>query len=391
MASVRQITRKNRDGSSTKAWQLSYIDAAGKRHRKNFNLKRDADSERIRIESQLQTGTHVPDNTSRTVYQGCLAWIDHIDLLARAGKRSLVTWEKYRQHVECHIKPRPLSNILLSRLRPSDVAEFAEELERSLSGAMAKKVMADLRMALAYCRKHQWLATDPTEGVRIEASSLDDDEAVEIPPKADLKALLKATEKAAQPDGDDGGDHGRSKAMVHLLLYCGLRMGELRAVTRGALSLKGAHPFIQVAQAADQYQKLKAPKTRAGRRRIPLGPETVKALQAWLPHAPVSELHLVFPTGIGTVESHTNLRNRWWKPLMADAGLVTEDGKPHFSFHTLRHAAASLWIEMGLQPKRVQKLMGHASLQMTMDLYGHLWHDPAQDSQIARQMERQLG
>ncbi len=76
---------------------------------------------------------------------------------------------------------------------------------------------------------------------------------------------------------------------------------------------------------------------------------------------------------------------------MAEAGLVTEDGKPHFSFHTLRHAAASLWIEMGLQPKRVQKLMGHAALQMTMDLYGHLWHDPAQDSQIACQMERQLG
>lgn len=188
--------------------------------------------------------------------------------------------------------------------------------------------------------------------------------------------------------------------MVHLMLYCGLRMGELRALTRGALTLTGAHPQLHVIQAADQHQKLKAPKTRAGRRKIPLGPETAAALRDWLPHAPANELHLVFPTGAGTVESHANLHHRWWVPLMKAAGLAdvapiagTRRKKitPHFTPHTLRHAAASLWIEMGVQPKRVQKLMGHASLQMTMDLYGHLWTDPADDSRIARQMERQLG
>jgi hypothetical protein len=47
--------------------------AAGRRHRRNFSLKRDADSERIRIERQIQTGTHIPDNASRTVLQGCQA------------------------------------------------------------------------------------------------------------------------------------------------------------------------------------------------------------------------------------------------------------------------------------------------------------------------------
>ncbi|WP_425321518.1 tyrosine-type recombinase/integrase [Azospirillum baldaniorum] len=78
--------------------------------------------------------------------------------------------------------------------------------------------------------------------------------------------------------------------------------------------------------------------------------------------------HLVSPTKISTVESHTILRNRWWKPLMVEAGLVTDDGKLHFSFHKPRHAAASLWIEMGLRPKRIQKLIGHAALQMTIGL-----------------------
>lgn len=391
MATVTQITRKTKAGSTVKRWQLSYVDADGRRHRKNFTHKRDADAERIRVESQIQSGIHIPDTASRTVIQGCEAWLHHIDTLARAGKRSRVTWEKYRQHIDGHVRPRPLAGILLSRLRPADVAAFAEDLERSLSAAMARKVMADVRMALSYCRRHQWLTTDPADGVRIDGGSRDDDTTADIPPKADLKALLQAAAKKADPADGSDGDHGRSKAMVHLLLYAGLRMGEVRGLTRGALSLSGAHPFVRITQAADAHQKLKAPKTRAGRRQIPLGPEAVKVLKEWLRHAPSSPLHLVFPTGAGTVESHTNLWNRWWKPLMTAAGLTTEDGQPHFGPHTLRHAAASLWIEMGLQPKRVQKLMGHTALQMTMDLYGHLWHDPAQDAQIARQMERQLG
>jgi integrase len=43
-----------------------------------------------------------------------------------------------------------------------------------------------------------------------------------------------------------------------------------------------------------------------------------------------------------------------------------------------------------LQPKRIQKLMGHSTLQMTMDLYGHLWTYPDEDVAIGRNTERQL-
>ncbi|MFF8801449.1 MULTISPECIES: tyrosine-type recombinase/integrase [unclassified Methylobacterium] len=51
------------------------------------------------------------------------------------------------------------------------------------------------------------------------------------------------------------------------------------------------------------------------------------------------------------------------------------DGNPDakFSLHALRHAAAALWIEQGLSPKRVQSLMGHASIQQTFDQYGYLF------------------
>ncbi len=382
MATVRPITRKGKDGSTLRRWQLDYVDSDGRRHRKNFERKRDADAERIRIERELQTGTHIPDTASRTVLQGLEAWLDHVDMLARAGRRSVITWEKYRSHVRTHIAMRPIAGVLLSKLRPADVAAFGEQLEHTLSPAMARKVWATFRMGIRYCGRHQWLASDPTMGVRIEARAGADDDQVEIPPKADLKALLKASGAAA--------DGGRSRALVCLMLYCGLRMGEVRALTRGALALTGTSPSVTVSQAADQRGAIKSPKTRAGRRRVPLTPGTVRALKAWLKSAPANELHLVFPSGAGRPENHSNLLHRWWEPLMEAAGLC-DDGRPRFTPHTLRHAAASLWIEMGLKPKKVQGLMGHANLTLTMDLYGHLWPDDDADAAIARAMERQLG
>jgi integrase len=389
MATVIPVKQRTKAGTIIKRWQLSYVDGSGKRHRKNFSLKRDADAERIRIESQLQTGTHIPDGASRTVLQGLQAWLDHIDELVRAGKRGLITWKQYSSHIDNHVAIRPIAKGMLSRLRPADIAAFADDLERSLSPAMARKVMATLRMGLKYCRRHEWLTTDPAKDVRIERRDSGDN-AVGIPPKADLKALLAAASKAE--------DNGRSRALIHLLLYCGLRMGELRALTRGALTLTGNHPHLFVTQAADQYGGVKPPKSKAGRRKIPIGPETAKSLREWLVHAPPNDLRLVFPNGAGKVETHSNLANRWWGPLMLAAGLAEEvEGKgrakrivPQFTPHDLRHAAASLWIEMALIPKKVQELLGHESLQMTMDLYGHLWVDPDHDRQIGWQIERQL-
>lgn len=63
--------------------------------------------------------------------------------------------------------------------------------------------------------------------------------------------------------------------------------------------------------------------------------------------------------------------------------MIDDDGKPvldaKFSLHALRHAAAALFIEQGFPPKKVQALMGHASLQMTFDTYGYLFPSEADD------------
>ena len=125
----------------------------------------------------------------------------------------------------------------------------------------------------------------------------------------------------------------------------------------------------------------------------------VNALKEWKLACPQSEHDLVFPNGRGNVESYANIRNRGFVPLLEACDLMvhageTDDGdpilKPRYGFHVLRHAAASLFIEQGWSPKRVQTIMGHATITMTMDTYGHLFPDPEGDRDAMAQIEARL-
>lgn len=64
--------------------------------------------------------------------------------------------------------------------------------------------------------------------------------------------------------------------------------------------------------------------------------------------------------------------------------------QPAFGPHTLRHVYASLQIAQNVSPKRLQKLMGHSTLKLTLDTYGHLWPDESEDRERARNVELSL-
>lgn len=192
---------------------------------------------------------------------------------------------------------------------------------------------------------------------------------------------------------------GQAEAMVSVLTFGGLRASELRGLRRRDLRLNEGR--IDIRQRADRWNVLGPCKTKNSRRTVPIPPATVAAIKRWLKSAPPSEEGLVFPNGIGKVESYANIYNRIWVPLMDAAGLVnvavsgeaedeTRSVSPWFALHTLRHVACSLWIEQGTTAKKVQTWAGHASVQFTMDRYGHLWSDETSDQAIARAIERSL-
>jgi integrase len=125
------------------------------------------------------------------------------------------------------------------------------------------------------------------------------------------------------------------------------------------------------------------PKCKAGSRDIPLAPLVANTLRQWKAECPASALDLVFPADDGSVESYFTIRCSFWLPLQTALGFAEKYG-----FHSLRHAAASLFIaHLGWTPKRVQTVMGHASIQMTYDRYGHLFEDRENDREAMKKLE----
>jgi integrase len=155
----------------------------------------------------------------------------------------------------------------------------------------------------------------------------------------------------------------------------GVRASELRGLRWDDIDLKRGE--LHVRQRADRYGVLGRPKSRAGQRTIPLGPMVVNTLRAW--RLATTSTGLVFPTRTGKCLDHPSLWKRMLAPAQIKAGVVTTGGKPKYSFHALRHFYASWCINrkadggLELPLKVVSNRLGHASIQITADRYGHLF------------------
>jgi integrase len=129
-------------------------------------------------------------------------------------------------------------------------------------------------------------------------------------------------------------------------------------------------------------------------------------LREWKLRCSSSELDLVFPSEAGSPMFYQNLINWVLEPLLHAAELTRaatgKDGTSRktaegatllegkYSMHDFRHAAASLWIEQRVDPKRIQRWMGHSSIQVTFDTYGHLFERAEEEAAIMRAMEAEL-
>jgi integrase len=148
-----------------------------------------------------------------------------------------------------------------------------------------------------------------------------------------------------------------------LLASTGLRVSEAIALRWMDLELDGS-PCLWVRRSIVDGV-VGAPKSRFGRRCIPLDPDLAARL-ADLRGAEAGEEDLVFPSGRGTPLNPDNVRYRVLVPAVERAGLSG------IGFHAFRHTCASMLIERGLSPLRLQRWMGHHSAAYTLDTYGHL-------------------
>jgi integrase len=374
--SIRRRRWTTRKGEIKEAWVVAYTDSNGARRLKTFTRKKAADEYAARASIQVREGTHVADSVSVTVKKASELWIAG----AEAAALEPTTINQYNQHLKLHILPF-LGHMLLSRLTAPIVRIFEDNLrDAGRSPAMVKRARGSLGALLADAQERGLVARNVVRDLRGRRRRGKERQAerrhkaklvvgVDIPAREEIKAIISAATNRWRP-------------LLITDIFTGLRASELRGLRWADVEL--ANRQIQVRQRADRYNKLGSPKSDAGRRTIPIPRIVVNTLREW---------KLACPRGDDEL---SNIIHRGLIPTLVAAGVtkrvVDESGNPVFDkqgrplvtakytgMHALRHFFASWLINrladggLGLPPKTVQERMGHSSIIMTMDTYGHLF------------------
>jgi integrase len=161
-----------------------------------------------------------------------------------------------------------------------------------------------------------------------------------------------------------------------ILIFTGLRCSEFRGLSWNHVHLDKGE--LRIRQRADAYKVIGSPKTKGSRRTVPLIPTLVDILRAHKLVTPKTDHNLVFPTKRGVVVDDSRIQLALDAVQIA-AGIVDAEGRGKYSPHKLRHFYASWCINAktdgGLEwpIKKVSERLGHASIRMTADRYGHLF------------------
>lgn len=383
MASIRKRSWLANDGTSKQAWQVDYRDQSGRRRSKQFSRRKDAEKWLVRAASEVQKGVHTPDSVSITVADAAKIWLDNI----RSAGREPTTIAAYDQHVRLHIVP-VCGARKLSQLTAPHVKSLLDHWLKTLSRSMAVRVLRSFKAILNEAQVRGLVAQNVALAVRPQTTSRERGKKV-VPTKQELRAILKASDASSDLLG---------RAAIELLIFTGLRVSELRGLSWSTIDLRGRK--LRIEQRADAHASLGAPKSLAAHRTIALPDRVVKKLMQWKIACKPNKDGLAFPGVRGRAISHRILMLRHVAPIVVEAGVTrqgkseaTEENKavmPKYSFHAFRHAAASLWIERGLDAKRIQTLMGHSSIQMTFDTYGHLFDEHQRNASDATAIEKAL-
>lgn len=379
MPKVRKRVWTAPSGEQKAAWLVDYRDGAGRRRFKQFTRKKDADAWITQAAWEVSKGIHTADSQSSTVSAACDIWIKRAE--AEGLERGTLT--QYRQLAELHIKPF-LGDKKLSNLKPAQIEAYRDELLATRSKAMARKSVRALSSVLNEAMRRGLVAQNVATGVKFARTARERGK-VEIPTRDQLKALLSHASDDFRP-------------FVMTAILTGLRASELRGLTWPNVDLKGG--AIKVVQRADKFNKIGPPKSDAGHRTIPISAALVSELREWKLRCPKGELGLVFPNSAGNVQDYSHLLRRRFFPLQIKAGVcsptgrVDKNGNPVmqacYGLHALRHAAASAWINQRIDLKRLQVWIGHESIQLTLDTYGHLIDDPEADAKLIEASHAEL-
>lgn len=292
-------------------------------------------------------------------------WVERYQGRGRTGFRES-TREDYRRLFNAYALRHFPERLRVSEMTPRHVAQYVGWLVEQktpkgepLSDSTVRNALNPVRACLRTAVAEGLLRSNPAQGVALpHRPRVEDEEAEEMRAltRAQLGTLLAIV-------------HPRFRVFFTLLAATGVRFSEAIALQWRHVHLDGSRPHVKIRRALVEG-RLHPPKTKYGRREVPVAAELVTELRAWRKASewPRDE-DLVFVSLTGTPLRMENVRRRYLRPAAEEAGVAW------CGFHTFRHTCASLLFADGRNAKQVQRWLGHHSPAFTLATYVHLLDD----------------
>lgn len=367
--------RGNKEGSisqrSNGRWRAQVSQEDGKRVSRDFRTKAESQLWLRGIQGDFEKGYDY-QSSKMLLKEYLKTWLETCETALRPK-----TAYDYGNILQKHALP-VLGEIALKDLTITKIEKFyAKLIEAGIGARTIRLIHSILHRALEKAVMNGILVRNPTSNATLprykhaEMQVLDEMQVNEL--------LLAASESPFE-------------ALYHLAVKTGMRQGELLGLKWSDLQWGSGRLFVrrQVQDVRGQGRIFQEPKTRAGRRTIQLGENTLQVLRV---HYECQVLHkndagdlwkendLIFPSKVGTPMDPSNLRLDYNK-------VIVRAGVPKIRFHDLRHTAASLMLNNKVPVIVVSKILGHSKPSITLDIYGHLYNEMQGDA--ARLMDSML-
>jgi integrase len=338
-------------GKIRESFVIDFYDQHGKRRLKTLaagTTKKEARKILHDTLKEVEHGIFLPERRVPTFKELADQWLEHKKMNIREH-----TYEGYECHVRNNLKPF-FGETKITRINYSSITKFtAHEDARGASVHHVRKSLVLLTGIMKYAVRQRLIESNPVQEVEKPKgrSRYRESEGMDILRPEEIRRFL---DQVQEP---------KYKTLFTLAIMSGARQGEILGLQWSDIDWFNSQVIIK---RTFQHGRFYEPKSSTSRRKIDLGPTVIAQLKKWKMACPQNRLDLVFPSDEGTPIDNNNLVRRHFEPAMRKAGLRK------IRFHDLRHTFASLLIDQGEHPKYIQTQMGHSSINVTMDTYGHL-------------------
>ncbi|MCU0269063.1 MAG: site-specific integrase [Acidimicrobiales bacterium] len=348
-------------------WRARYRDKLNREHARHFARKADAEAWLQQEMTSLHLGSWTDPRLGRTTFADVAErWLGTVadrKPSTVAGYESILA-----KHLLSHFGAYAVADVDTTEVRSFVAGMFAA----GSSYSTVRNALGVLRQVFRTAVESRLIAASPVAEVRLDRG------------KGRAAAKKRADERVYLTDAQV---HELAEVMpepygllVRFAAYTGLRAGEVAALRVDDLDLEARR--VTVARAVKEVHGALVeglPKNGLSRT-VSLPGFLVAELRAYLVATGYRGADLLFRSERGGPLRHSNFYRRTFRPVAERAGMP--EG---LRFHDLRHTCAALLIAAGAHPKAIQERLGHSSIEVTMDTYGHLYEDA--DDALAEALE----